>query len=164
MNAPKPKPKAISAREITAAVVRTWFPPRRWAVCPNSSWGLNLPWESDVIAVSSSNVVHEVEVKISVSDFRRELKKERWRMWPIDKVPQIDCYWFAVPLAIAETVMAEAPAAAGVFVVLPSGKVERRRCSARPRGRKRERDLRTKVWRLAALRYWSQEFKPKPGV
>lgn len=52
----------MTAHDITLAVVMQLFPPRRYAVCPNVSWGA-LPWEADVVAVSQAGIVHEVEVK-----------------------------------------------------------------------------------------------------
>lgn len=140
---------------VIAAVVRNWYPPRQWAVCPNVSWGLNLNHETDIYAVSKSNVVHEVEVKLTKADFNKDMKKQRYRLATPATTAGVDCFWYAVPVALAEHVLANTPVGVGVYAVHDNYKVDRLRCSSRPRGRKRDRDLRVKVWRLAALRYWS---------
>lgn len=73
---------AFNASEITAAVVHQIFPPRRWAVCPNVSWGM-LPWEADILALSKNNVIHEVEVKVTASDLKRDLLKDKFGVRPV---------------------------------------------------------------------------------
>jgi hypothetical protein len=68
----------LTADEITDTVVLSLFPPRRWAVCPNVSWGL-LPWEADILAISNTaNRIHEIEVKVTASDLKRDLYKTKW--------------------------------------------------------------------------------------
>jgi len=150
---------------IAAAVVHAWFPPRRWAVCPNVSWGLPLLGEADVIAVSSSGKLHEIEIKCSRGDLRADEKKRRW-LWSADA--RTDYYWLAVPAALRDDGMRRAEALhAGLFVASapPDGDrlpvVERLRCAHRLPSKMSVSpgDLRNRVWRLASLRYWDAVFR-----
>jgi hypothetical protein len=165
--------KSMNSQEIIVAVVRVCFPPRRWAVCQNVSWSL-LPYEADVIAVSKAGKVHEVEVKLTKADLKRDEKKQRWRM-----PPYIDCYWIAVPEEIKDVAVERAnEIGAGVITVGRRGDCNKvkepqrwLKQDAKPmlpphapwKGSEgsvvRHRgELRNQVWRLAALRYWDIVF------
>ena len=63
-----PAVRNISSDDITVAVVRDLFPPRRYAVCKNVSWGM-FSWEADIIAISPAGIINEVEVKVDIYDF-----------------------------------------------------------------------------------------------
>jgi hypothetical protein len=152
---------------VGIAVVRRWYAPRLFAVVNNASWGLQLS-EADIYAVSKTGVTHEVEVKVSAGDLRADARKQRWKNKPIEW--QSNFYWLAVPAELA--VLAAERAAqidgCGVYVVhAPDDAVDWRnmlygQCVRMIAARRHEcsradgRDLRNKVWRLAALRYWDR--------
>lgn len=85
----------MTSAEILKAIVRHRFPPQRYAVCPNVTCVCD--GESDLVAVTESGYVHEVEIKVSVSDLRRDHKKYRWRVVPERLRKQVNYYWLAVP-------------------------------------------------------------------
>lgn len=154
-------------RYLIAAAVRRWHPPRLWAVCDNVSWGFDLNHEADAICISKSGIVHELEAKSSASDLKRDLRKRKWK--EMDLPPrQIDFFWYVVPESLADAATAQArPRGLGVVVVHKPDKGyvfgDCNRVVAakpmRPRHSDRKRDNRTRLWRLATLRYWDNRFQ-----
>ena len=49
--------------------------PRINLIVPNVSWGLNLPYECDLLCVSPAGYATEIELKISRSDIKADLGK-----------------------------------------------------------------------------------------
>lgn len=156
-------PWSANEASLGIAVVRRWYEPRLWAVVNNASWGLQLS-EADVYAVSKAGVTHEVEVKISAADLRADARKSRWREQPIKW--QSNFYWLCVPPELSVLAMERAALiGAGVYVVhgpdadstLKYGNCVRALKAPRHEyAHRRDRDLRNRVWRLAALRYWDR--------
>lgn len=167
----------MDAETIAAAVVRKYFPPRRYAVCQNVSWAL-IPYEADIIAVTEAGTVHEVEIKISKADLLADAKKPRWRMRPC-----VDFYWLAVPQDLRDAAVERATEiGAGVFSVFPYGdafladkiKLSQRWITKdeaplttpyhhREYVKEWRRSLQSQVWRLAAMRYWDIVFERAKG-
>jgi hypothetical protein len=169
----------MDENSIIKSIVKYYFHPRRWAACPNVSYGLSQVVgefaEADLIAISKSGRIHEVEVKLTKQDYLANRKKTRFN-FPLS----IDYFWFAIPRKIEDFVIDEINKSkkcidnkhffstniekvAGVFVidededgihpyiVLGPKKI---------RGKneytlKKSQSLRTDVWRLCSLRYWS---------
>ena len=153
----------VTSIEITIAVVRCWFSPRYWAVCPRVSYGFDLLYEADIIAISKTGIVHEVEIKITKADLLADAKKDRWTREKNLKISQVDRYWLAVPDILAVPALARAnDIGAGLFVV-ESGNANRLRYPNHRRTSpiKGRRDQRVKIWRLCAMRYWAKEFNLK---
>ena len=91
-------------------------------------------WEADILVMHKSGWLWEIEVKISVADFRREFKekaekhealqsgliKRRFK-WDIRSYTNphsiIKKYFFAMPVEVYEKVKDEIPAYAGVILV-----------------------------------------------
>ena len=168
-------------RTIIREVVRAFYPPRRWAVCPNVSWGC-LSWEADILAVTPAGTVHEVEVKISKADLLRDLNKTKWGYkWqglvhadgevnanaPIRLY--VDEYWIAAPREIMDVAISHAQKlGAGLYVFSDDTG-----CVSSPfacRWKRREKTTREKyqitpesIHRLAALRYWDTLNKTTRG-
>jgi hypothetical protein len=63
----------ITTREIEIAVAR-YFNPRVNLVVPNVSWGLALH-ECDLLVLTASQYLYEVEIKTTKSDLKADLKK-----------------------------------------------------------------------------------------
>jgi len=147
----------MNSSDITKAVVKWCFPPRRYAVCPNVSWAL-LPWEADILAVSGSGVVNEIEIKTSVSDLKRDLAKSKWRVpgWPWS---HIDRFWLAGPSWMESQMRERALAVGGgVIVVSDSGFVSVAVAAARHRDRRVDITA-SAIHRLTSLRFWDKEFE-----
>jgi hypothetical protein len=162
----------MTEHALAIAVVRRWYPPRRWAVVLNAYDGISLPYEADIFACSKGGRTHEVEVKVSLADLKRDAQKRKWRAYGGSWA---DAFWYAVPVALEPAATERAIAVgAGLYVVevvsTERGKRKRirRPMCPRPRkrveqpyveGRLRRRDLRTRIWRLTALRYWNDLFR-----
>jgi len=93
-------------------------------------------WEADIVVIQKSGLLYEVEVKVSVSDFRREFqtKSEKHealvsglRRRPFDAPfpTVVSRFYFAMPVEIWQKVKGEVPAWAGVILV-DDGKRDKR--------------------------------------
>lgn len=109
MQAPTPPKLTTQRMEV---ILAQHFGIRETIVVPNVSWGL-INHEADLLVLKPSGWAEEVEIKISRSDLRRDLKKNRGRghmssdlIWKL---------WFAVPAEMAT--MPEIPAHAGILSV-----------------------------------------------
>lgn len=91
-------------------------------------------WEADILVMHKSGWLWEIEVKISVADFRREFKEkadkhealqsgliETKSLYkghnPKQKYSKIKKYFFAMPVNVYDKVKDEIPAYAGVILV-----------------------------------------------
>lgn len=140
-------------------------PARRYVCCPNVSWSM-LPWEADLIAMSESGYLTEVEIKISHSDLKRDMKKakhQRVNGWGSDR---IKFFYYAMPakvhaLAEAAGTLDLLPAHAGVVVVerglIPNGHSDRcvvKKIAEAQRARPMRDGEKLELYRLISFRYW----------
>lgn len=56
-----------------------FFARSQLGVVPNVSWGL-LPWEADLLVLSKSKFLTEIEIKISMSDWKADLLKAKHKI------------------------------------------------------------------------------------
>lgn len=87
----------MTAKDIEVALCAypsSLFYCRRWVVVPRVSWGLE-SHECDILALSSSNYAHEIEIKISISDLKADFKKHHQH---ISRDNKIKCLWYAAPV------------------------------------------------------------------
>jgi hypothetical protein len=75
-----------------------FFARRHLAVVPNVSWGL-IPWEADLMVLQKNGYLHEVEIKVSMSDWRADAHKSKWDL--PEFANKIRRFWYAVPRALA---------------------------------------------------------------
>jgi len=87
----------IGATKIAEAVVRSVFPIPRHLCVPNVSWSL-LPYEADLICVTQSGYMIEVETKISMADLKRDADKAKWRYRQFHEL--VSRFYYAVPMAL----------------------------------------------------------------
>jgi hypothetical protein len=85
---------------------------RRYAVVPNVSYGLLIRSEADLICATKSGVFHEVEIKVSRSDLKADLKKRY-----AHEEPLIAYTWFAVPQELEGDALELLPKRYGLVVV-----------------------------------------------
>lgn len=65
---------------VATAIATTLFDWRRNVVVPNLSWGLGLGWEVDLGVLSDAGWFTEVEIKVSIADFKKDAEKWRHRL------------------------------------------------------------------------------------
>ena len=102
--------KAADITRMELAIRRYCTP----AMCVNRLTGGPVSWgECDVVSITKSGYVTEYEIKTSVADLRRELKKERWKNQTYTEYPDykgcldrfreaIKYYYIVVPDTLAE--------------------------------------------------------------
>jgi hypothetical protein len=89
-----------------------YFDYRQKLIVPNVYWGLNFQYELDLIVVSNSNYATEIEIKISKSDLKADLKKSHYH--DSNRIKQL---YFAVPEKLKEAALELIPERAGLFIV-----------------------------------------------
>lgn len=90
--------------------IAEWLGPRSHLIVPNVSWGM-LNHEADLLCLSRSGYATEIEIKVSVSDLRRDHKKQHQHNHSL-----IRYLYFAVPVEMGDC-WADVPAGAGIIVV-----------------------------------------------
>lgn len=65
-----------TAQQIEIAVAKH-FDYRQNLIVPNVHWGLGLPYEADLVVLRPSGWAVEVEIKVTSSDIKADLKKRR---------------------------------------------------------------------------------------
>lgn len=129
------------------------------AVVPNVSWGL-LPWEADLIVCSKAGYLTEVEIKISMSDWKADLLKAKHRAsWP--ELAMIKRFYYAAPPELASRYDELAlDSKIGVIAVAESGITVLREARDRPGFRKLTEKEIMKILRLAAIKAWRLAYDP----
>lgn len=157
---PYPEGKGMNSSQMEMAVTRLGAPfcRRRYFVAPNISWGWNLQYEADLIAMSESGYAYEIEIKVSKSDLLRDIEKDKWKI-PNYRSNKIKCFYYAVPeslKSVAET-WKEMPEGSGIISVDADGYA---RIVKRAKSRQDHRKLKDweimNLYRLSAMRYWDQ--------
>jgi hypothetical protein len=101
----------LTAQDIEIAVAQH-FNPRLNLIVPNVSWGWGLCHEADLIVLRPSGYCDEVEIKVTASDIKADLKKPN-NHWESRRIARV---WFAVPWTLADS--PDIPARAGVLSVM----------------------------------------------
>jgi hypothetical protein len=85
----------VTSQDIEIAVA-DYFDYRRNLVVPNVSWGLGLLYEADMVVLRPSGFAVEVEIKVTASDIKADLKKKHQHNSLLFRE-----LWFAVPEHLA---------------------------------------------------------------
>lgn len=149
MNTPRPK---LTAQQVEIAIAEH-FNYRRNLIVPNVHWGLGLHYEADLVVLRPSGWAIEVEIKVSASDIKADLKKRRSHDSNLFRE-----LYFAVPDALSEH--PDIPEHAGILAVYwhrPGWlRVKAlRRASLRKTATKWKPETRQRLCELAAMRIWS---------
>lgn len=141
---------------------------RKYIVVTGVGWGLGLRHTIDLLCLSSSNIFHEVEIKISIKDLKAEKRKRHNHYHK-----NIKHLWFAVPNTLdLQKVQELIPVYAGL-VCVSSYCVSKGQCLyttkiiCKPKPSKRLGEFLNptsqfinKFLRLGVMRYWtSQNFR-----
>lgn len=81
-------------------------------VVPNVFWGMDLPYEADLVSLSPNNYATEIEIKVSRGDLLKDKKKKHKHDSNLFKY-----LYFAVPIELKELALSECPKTAGIYTV-----------------------------------------------
>jgi hypothetical protein len=122
-------------------------------IVPNVSWGFNIH-ECDLLSISSKGYLTEVEIKISLSDLKKD--KEKYHGHYDDRIKYL---YFAIPAKLAKHIE-YIPKRAGIFIITTKGRVYK---IAKPKYNKKANPIsdkdKYKIARLGALRIWKLKEK-----
>lgn len=99
----------MKTNDIEKAVVK-YFNPRQNLIIANVSWGFGIH-ECDLLILTKADYLYEVEIKISVSDLKRDKFKRHGHYSAL-----IRKLYFAIPTALIEY-QSEIPDRAGILEV-----------------------------------------------
>lgn len=153
----------MDAKRIAGLLSLSRFHFRRYLLVSNVSWGL-LPWEADLIAMTSSGYLHEVEIKISIADLKRDPKKAKWRGGWEHYHRLVKSRWFAMPEKVWQhkDAVGCVPDGAGVITVREprsqwdSGVEVAREAIENKDARALTETEQFQLARLQAMRHWSK--------
>jgi len=161
----------MTENDVLQLVMRDIFPARTYIGIKNVSWGFFKYREADLIVISKSLLMYEVEAKCSVSDLKNEKKKKCYKRAkyykPEDRITKKH---YAMPEEVFEKAGDEVPADCGVILIykVEKGyykgqyKAKMHRAAKKIKGsRKLTSEEQIKLMRLGCLRQWAQKFKLK---
>lgn len=131
---------------------------RSFCTIANASWGMGLPWEADVLAISKTAYMTEVEIKVSMADWKKDMEKHKHRLWDRGHIRR---FYYAAPMKLAKR-FAEVeglPAYAGVLGCGGDNDWAHvevlRSAQTNPQARKLSEREMMNAARLAAIRFWT---------
>jgi len=137
----------IASNRWSPFYIRTQF-----AVVSNVSWGL-LPWEADIIACSKTGFLTEIEIKVSLSDWKIDIQKQKFRDYEFTH--RIKKFYYAAPIELAvryqEVLM---PPFAGVLGVSEYGGVKILKEAVTNNARKLSDKEMLQLARLGSMKAW----------
>ncbi len=134
--------------EIESVIAR-YFDSRRCVIVSNVWWGLGLNHECDLFVLTKSCWAYEVEIKISKSDLKADLKKKFGHVSSL-----IRKLYFAIPGKL-EPCIDLIPARAGILVVGSKGDIFKlREAEVNPHARKLTETESLKLAHLGTMRIW----------
>jgi len=146
-----------TANEIEVAIAEH-FDFRKNIIVPNVSYGMFRDHEADIVVLKPSGWAEEVEIKISASDIKADLKKRKGRGHARPEI--IQKLWFAVPDFLADN--PDLPEWAGVLSLFRGPRyydgirvTVARNPRLNPGARKMSTDERLQLSRLAMFRVWT---------
>lgn len=150
----RPRASKVTAQDVELAVAN-FFGIRTCVMVPNVSWGLfrDHNHEADMVMLRPSGWADEIEIKVSASDIKADLRKHRGAGHCRPEL--IRFLWFAVPEALATCEYI--PAYAGILAMFETGKTIRviRPAAINPGSRKLTNAEQFKLLRLGCMRVWT---------
>lgn len=148
----------LRTRDIELAVA-THFNFRKYLILPNISWGMGVH-ECDLMIVRRSGYAIEVEIKISLSDLKKD--REKPHQHRSNKIKEL---YFAIPMSRYEKWAEYIPERAGIILV--NEDTHRCKIVRNPETNKKAKPFGdaelAKFGRLGILRYWSMRFSSNRG-
>jgi len=123
-------------------------------VCPNVTWGLGLHHECDLLVATNKGIAHEIEIKVSVQDLKRDLEKYHGH-----RSTKIKYLWFAAPEDVIQKGYSYIPAHAGIISVFYKYQKLKFEILRKPKGDRYARNLTqtelNKLDHLTTMRFWN---------
>jgi hypothetical protein len=120
--------------------------------------------EADLLVLYPSGWLEEVEIKISISDFRREFKTKAWKHGSLQGIYShkdgqiLRRFWFACPSELAPKLLPEIPEYAGLISVDNQLAIVKQAPTLK--GCRKLTDAeQKKLLRLTHVRFWDRELK-----
>lgn len=140
----------MTARQVEIAVAEE-FGWRKCDIVPNVYWGWGLNYEADLVVMRKSGWCLEIEIKVTRSDIKADLKKKRQHN--SNKFREL---WFAVPKELADD--PNIPERAGIIAVTKAGAQfyanRIRMAQTNPDAIRADDKERMKLLRLGNMRVW----------
>ena len=172
----------MSDNDIIQAIIHSLWQPFSYTIAYHTC---ALGQEADMIVVQRSGYAEEIEIKVTLSDFRADMKnkadkhlqlqrgigKRVWQQsyndfvtdWSDPKPQPIRRYWFAVPEELQEKVTPELPNYAGLIVAKMHGSYRRaeivKQAPNLPNSRKVNDVEMQSILRSMYARAWKQFFR-----
>lgn len=108
----------MKSKQIQAALSgpNSPFRMRVNTVCAtNISWGLFSWGEADYVVVTKARFLVEIEIKVSPTDFKRDILKKKWKSG--DREKMVRRFYYAVPLEMVDKIREFLPEDAGLITV-----------------------------------------------
>lgn len=126
---------------------------KNFLVIPNVSWGF-LKYEADMLLVSKAKYCTEIEVKISMADWKQDFDKKKFDRSPDDRIKY---QYYAAPTDLARRhTELELPEGWGVLGVSDKRVEVLKEATARPCRKISDKELMI-LCRLACFRVWRKE-------
>ena len=155
----KRKQEKLSAADIELIVTDSGhgvFSCSKYLVVPRIRWAIDrIDHECDLLAMSKTGYLHEIEIKVSRSDLLADKRKNHTHASPI-----IKRLWFAVPVEMAAFARDNIPAAAGLVVCDSSRSWVVRRPTFAGRSKPLP-SVREKMHAMLAIRYWNERARDR---
>ena len=142
--------------------IANMFGIRQHIIVPNISWGF-LQHEADLVVITKSGCLKEIEIKRSVQDFKADFKKGHTHG---DRQNRITEFYYAIPIELLEKCLPLVPEGAGIItchkdvknIYRTYARIERK--AKRIKGsRSLNTDEQLAIARLGCLRIWSGKSK-----
>lgn len=145
--------RKITTSDIESALAR-YFDPRKNIVVPNISWGAGLH-ECDILVIRKNGHLVEVEIKISKSDLKADLKKPH-----AHKSDRIKELYYCVTEELYDLAINILPESVGIFVCTQTegGHIYvtlKRSCVPNHKFRVATEEEKLNIARLGCLRIWN---------
>ena len=124
------------------------------------AWDKRGASRADLIVLSKSRYLTEVEIKVTLADWNADRQKDKWSSTRgREKVAR---FFYAIPPSLAERVPEWIPAGTGVLVVYPGGQVQELRTAKRIKTEPVSEATIQKMYEACYFRYWRDRLKNLP--
>jgi len=124
-------------------------------IVPNVMWGFfNYGSESDLLVLTTSGYLYEVELKISLADLKNDFKKKR-----AHQNEHLRGLFYAMPEKMYEKALTLIPYTDGILLCDESGRIKQVRKPVCRNAEKLTLELQAKLARLGTIRYWTYKIK-----